>query len=206
MKQKRITVAITGASGVQYGLRLLELLLQADCMVHLLISQPGQVVIGMETDLKLPGRSKDIERVLRERFQAKDQQLSVHGQQHWTAPIASGSGVADAMVICPCTTGTLAAVATGQSRSLLERAADVSLKERKPLILVVRETPFSTIHLQNMLTLSQAGAVIMPANPGFYQQPQNIDDLIDFMVARVLDQLEISHSLVPAWGTAEAQE
>lgn len=205
MKQKHITVAITGASGAQYGLRLLEQLLHADCQISLLISQPGQVVIGMETELNLPGRSKDIERVLQEKFQAKPGQLQVHGQQHWTAGIASGSGVADAMVICPCTTGTLAAVATGQSRSLLERAADVSLKERKPLILVVRETPFSSIHLQNMLTLSQAGAIVMPANPGFYQQPETVEDLIDFMVARILDQLDIPQSLVPAWGTAKAE-
>ena len=183
MNKKLITLAITGASGVQYGLRLLEVLLQKQCQLSVLISQPGQVVIGMETDMKLPGRSKAIEHTLTEYYQADAGQLRVYGQQHWTAPIASGSGVADAMVICPCTTGTLAAVATGQSRNLLERAADVSLKERKPLILVVRETPFSTIHLQNMLTLSQAGAVIMPANPGFYQQPQSIDDLVDFMVA-----------------------
>ena len=202
MKNKQITLAITGASGAQYGLRLLEQLLGTDCEISLLISQPGQIVIGMETEMKLPGRSKEIERFLVERYQTKPDQLKVYGQQHWTAPIASGSGVADAMVICPCTTGTLAAVATGQSRSLLERAADVSLKEKKPLILVVRETPFSTIHLQNMLSLSEAGAVIMPANPGFYQHPKSVDDLVDFMVARVLDHLNIEHSLVPAWGTA----
>ena len=202
MISKHITLALTGASGAQYGLRLLELLLQADCRVSVLMSQPGQIVIGMETDLKLPGRSKEMERALIERYQAKPGQLHVYGQQHWTAPIASGSGVADAMVICPCTTGTLSAVATGQSRSLLERAADVTLKERKPLILVVRETPVSSIHLQNMLTLSQAGALIMPASPGFYQQPETVDDLIDFLVARVLDQLAIKHKLIPAWGEA----
>ncbi|HID83160.1 MAG TPA: UbiX family flavin prenyltransferase [Chromatiales bacterium] len=202
MTSKHITLAMTGASGAQYGLRLLELLLQADCRVSVLMSQPGQIVIGMETNLKLPGRSKEIERALIERYQAKPGQLHVYGQQHWTAPVASGSGVADAMVICPCTTGTLSAVATGQSRSLLERAADVTLKERKPLIMVVRETPVSSIHLQNMLTLSQAGAVIMPASPGFYQQPETVDDLIDFMVARVLDQLAIKHKLIPAWGEA----
>lgn len=200
MSKKHITLAMTGASGAQYGLRLLAVLLKADCRVSVLMSQPGQIVIGMETDLKLPGRSKEIERTLVKRYQSKPGQLRVYGQQHWTAPIASGSGVADAMVICPCTTGTLAAVATGQSRNLLERAADVTLKERKPLIMVVRETPFSTIHLQNMLTLSQAGAVIMPANPGFYQQPESIDDLVDFMVARMLDHLQIKHSLVPVWG------
>jgi 4-hydroxy-3-polyprenylbenzoate decarboxylase len=200
MTPQHITLAMTGASGAQYGLRLLENLLTAGKQVSLLLSQPAQIVLDMETALKLPGRSRDIEKVLAERFQSQPGQLRVYGQQHWTAPIASGSGVADAMVICPCTTGTLAAVATGQSRSLLERAADVTLKERRPMILVVRETPFSTIHLQNMLTLSQAGAVIMPANPGFYQRPQSVADLVDFMVARVLDHLRIPHKLVAPWG------
>jgi 4-hydroxy-3-polyprenylbenzoate decarboxylase len=104
------------------------------------------------------------------------------------------------MVVCPCTTGTLAAIASGQSRSLIERAADVSIKERRPLILVVRETPFSSIHLENMLRLSQAGVTIMPANPGFYYRPATVEELVDFMVARVLDHLGVSQELVPPWG------
>ena len=104
------------------------------------------------------------------------------------------------MVICPCSTGTLSAVATGASNNLIERAADVCLKERRQLILVPRETPFSTLHLQNMMTLSQMGAVILPASPGFYRQPKNIADLVDFVVARILNQLQIEHELLPRWG------
>ena len=114
--------------------------------------------------------------------------------------MASGSGVPEAMVICPCTTGTLSAVASGASNDLIERAADVVMKEGRRLILVVRETPFSQIHLENMLRLSRAGAVIMPANPGFYFNPQTVDDLVDFMVARILDQLGVEHEIGRRWG------
>jgi 4-hydroxy-3-polyprenylbenzoate decarboxylase len=191
---------MTGASGAQYGLRLLELLTQAGVELRVLISQPAQVVIGMETDFGLPARSADQERFLSERFQAAPGQISVYGREQWTAPVASGSGVSDAMVVCPCTTGTLAAIASGQSRNLIERAADVSIKERRPLILLVRETPFSSIHLENMLRLSQAGVTVMPANPGFYHQPTTVEEIIDFMVARVLDHLGVSQTLVPPWG------
>jgi 4-hydroxy-3-polyprenylbenzoate decarboxylase len=191
---------MTGASGVQYGLRLLELLTQSGVESRVLISQPAQVVIGMETDFELPGRTVDQQRVLTERFEGQAGQIRVYGREQWTAPVASGSGVSDAMVVCPCTTGTLSAIACGNSRSLIERAADVSIKERRPLILLVRETPFSSIHLENMLRLSQAGVTIMPANPGFYHRPTTIDELIDFMVARVLDHLHIEHQLVPNWG------
>jgi flavin prenyltransferase len=200
MKPERITVAMTGASGAQYGLRLLELLTQAGVELRVLISQPAQVVISMETDFGLPARPAEQERFLSERFQAVPGQISVYGREQWTAPVASGSGVSDAMVVCPCTTGTLAAIASGQSRNLIERAADVSIKERRSLILVVRETPFSSIHLENMLRLSQAGVTIMPANPGFYYQPTTVEQIIDFMVARVLDHLGVSQTLVPPWG------
>jgi 4-hydroxy-3-polyprenylbenzoate decarboxylase len=179
---------------------LLELLTQAGVQSRVLISQPAQVVIGMETDFGLPGRTADQERMLSERFQAQPGQIRVYGREQWTAPVASGSGVSDAMVVCPCTTGTLSAIACGNSRSLIERAADVSIKERRPLVLVLRETPFSSIHLENMLRLSQAGVTIMPANPGFYHRPTTIDELIDFMVARVLDHLQIEQRLVPTWG------
>jgi len=200
MKPERITVAMTGASGAQYGLRLLEFLTQAGVELRVLISQPAQVVIGMETDFGLPARPAEQERFLSERFQAESGQISVYGREQWTAPVASGSGVSDAMVVCPCTTGTLAAIASGQSRNLIERAADVSIKERRSLILVVRETPFSSIHLENMLRLNQAGVTIMPANPGFYHQPNTVEQIIDFMVARVLDHLGVSQTLVPPWG------
>jgi 4-hydroxy-3-polyprenylbenzoate decarboxylase len=200
MKQSAITLAITGASGAMYGLRLLEQLIVAKQTVYLLVSAPAQIVIGMETDFKLPSRPLDMQAVLTERYQAKPGQLQVFGREQWTAPIASGSAVPRAMVICPCTSGTLAAIANGLSRSLIERSADVVLKERRLLILVHRETPLSAIHLENMLRLTQLGTLILPANPGFYHHPQTINDLVDFIVARILDHLEITHSLLPAWG------
>lgn len=197
---------MTGASGAQYGLRLLECLLQSGCQVYLLLSRPAQVVINTETDLKLPGRAKAIQAYFETLYSAQAGQLQVFEREQWAAPIASGSGVADATVVCPCTTGTLSAIAQGSSRSLLERAADVALKERKKLILVVRETPFSEIHLENMLKLARMGVIIMPANPGFYQRPHSIQELIDFMVARVLDHLEIPQRLMPRWGEPVAQD
>ncbi|BCU07385.1 flavin prenyltransferase UbiX [Allochromatium tepidum] len=197
---RTITLAFTGASGAHYGLRLLECLIRAEVRVYLLISQAAQVVIKMETGLDLPARSGEAESFLSERFQAAPGQLRVFGRQEWTAPVASGSHPAEAMVVCPCTTGTLGRLAAGLSSCLIERAADVSLKERRPLILVVRETPFSTIHLENMLRLAQAGATIMPANPGFYGNPSRVEDIVDFMVARVLDHLGVAHTLVKRWG------
>jgi len=201
MTNKTITLIMTGASGAQYGLRLLEELVKADVSVSLLLSRPAQIVIQMETNLNLPSRSAEIETFLSERFSAQPEQIKVYEREQWMAPIASGSGVADATIVCPCTTGTLSAIAVGSSKNLLERAADVALKERKKLILVIRETPLSDIHLENMLKLSRMGVIIMPANPGFYHQPESIDDLVDFMVARILDHLEIKHELIPAWGS-----
>jgi 4-hydroxy-3-polyprenylbenzoate decarboxylase len=199
-KTESITLAMTGASGAQYGLRLLELLLAQDIHVDLMFSQAAKVVIGMETTLDLSARPAEAEKYLSACFDAKQGQLCVYGEKQWTAPMASGSGVNKAMLVCPCTTGTLAAAATGQSRSLIERAIDVTLKERKQLMLVVRETPFSEIHLENMLKLSRMGAIIMPANPGFYHHPESVDDIVNFMVARILDQLEVPHNLIPRWG------
>jgi len=196
----RIALAITGASGAQYALRLLECLLEAGCHVYLLISKPGQIVIGMDTELKLPGRTADIQNFFEQRHPDAPGRLEVLGLDQWTAPLASGSGVPDAMVVCPCTTGTLAALAAGHCTSLLERAADVVLKERRKLIVMPREMPFSEIHLENMLRLARAGAVIMPPNPGFYHHPAGIDDLVDFVVARVLDHLGVEQQLTPRWG------
>lgn len=203
MDNNLIALAMTGASGAQYGLRLLEFLLKAERRVHLMLSKPAQLVINMETDLKLPGRLQDVEQLLSERYAAQAGQLRVYGPEQWTAPMASGSGGGRAMVICPCSMATLAAVAVGASRSLIERAADVMLKEQRKLILVPRETPFSVLHLQNMLTLARLGVVILPANPGFYHLPARVEDLVDFIVARVLDHLDIPHTLVPRWGEAE---
>jgi len=200
MAIKTLTVAITGASGIQYGLRLLEVLAQSKIQLRVLISRPAQVVATMETDLDLPGQTGEQEAFLTEYCKAEPGQIQVYGREQWSAPVASGSGVSDAMVVCPCTTGTLSSLATGASRSLIERAGDVSIKERKPMILVVRETPFSSIHLENMLRLSQAGVTIMPANPGFYHRPEQVEDLIDFMVARILEHLDIPQELMPRWG------
>jgi len=199
-KQTPVILALTGASGVQYALRLLECLLDAGTPVYLMVSKAAQIVLSMETELNVPAKSADMARFFTELYQAEAGQLSVFSQEQWTAPIASGSHKAKSMVVCPCTTGTLAAIANGNSDNLLERAADVMLKERRQLIMVVRETPFSHIHLENMLRLSQAGATIMPANPGFYHKPESLDDIIDFMVSRILDHLNISHNLLPRWG------
>lgn len=195
-----ISLAITGASGIAYALRLLECLIGAGERVYVMISPAGQMVAGMESDLKLTGRAMDMQRQLAERFGAAPGQLSVFGNDQWTAPVASGSGVPRAMVVCPCTTGTLAAIAAGTSDNLIERAADVVLKEQRKLILVPRETPLSVIHLENMLRLARMGAIVLPANPGFYHHPERIEDLVDFVVARILDHLEIEHRLLPRWG------
>jgi flavin prenyltransferase len=191
---------MTGASGAGYGLRLIECLLAAEVRVYLLISQAGQVVLRMEAGIEVPSQPAEAERFFSARFNAEPGQLRVFGRQQWTAPVASGSNPPQAMVICPCTSGTVGRIAAGLSDSLIERAADVALKERRPLILVVRETPFSTIHLENMLRLANAGATIMPASPGFYGRPASLTDIIDFMVARVLDHLAIEHALTARWG------
>jgi len=195
-----ISLAITGASGVQYGFRLLEMLLQKNHTVYLMVSKAAKVVIGLETDIKLPSRSKDMQKFLTEQFQCKKDQLHVFGEDEWTAPTASGGGLVDAMVVCPCSMGALSAIATGASNNLIERSADVMLKERRKLILVPRETPYSDIHLENMLKLSRMGAVMLCANPGFYNKAETIDDLIDFVVAKVLDQLSVEHDMQPRWG------
>jgi len=195
-----ISLAITGASGVQYGFRLLEMLLLNDITVYLMVSKAAQVVIGMETDMQLPGRCRDMQQFLIDEYQCYDDQLQVFGEDEWTAPTASGGGLVDAMVVCPCSMGALSAIATGASNNLIERSADVILKERRKLILVPRETPYSDIHLENMLKLSRMGAVMLCANPGFYNRAETIDDLIDFVVAKILDQLNVLHDLQPRWG------
>ena len=195
MNNTAIAVAWTGASGIQYGIRLLEELLKAQRKVYLLYSQAAQIVAQMETDLELPSRAQETQELLCERYGVSGDQLQVFGRQQWTAPVASGSNPPGAMVICPCTSGTLATVANGVCDDLIDRSADVMLKERRKLIIVVRETPHSTIQLENMLKLATAGATIMPANPGFYFNPQSVDEIIDFMVARILDHLGVENSL-----------
>ena len=195
-----VTLALSGASGMAYGLRLLECLLAADMRVYLLVSQAAHLVAKQEFGVALPARASDLEKQLSEGLNARDGQLHVFGREDWNAPVASGSNPADAMVVCPCSMGTLAAIAHGLSDNLIERAADVMLKEQRKLILVPREAPFSTLHLENMLKLSKMNAVILPANPGFYHHPQTVEAIIDFIVARILDQLGIQHTLMERWG------
>jgi flavin prenyltransferase len=197
---KTIALAFTGASGMPYGVRLLQCLLGADVHVYLLYSQAAQIVARQEMDLALPARPRDAEAFFAARFASKPGQLRAFGREEWFAPVASGSNPPDAMVVCPCTMGTLAAIANGLSDNLIERAADVMLKEARKLVLVPRETPLSAIHLENMLRLARAGAVVLPANPGFYHHPRSLDDIVDFVVARVLDQLNIQHQLMARWG------
>lgn len=198
--KETITLAITGASGAQYGLRLLQCLLQADKRVFVMISRAAQVVINTETDLKMPGTPADQEQFLSQLYDAKPDQLKVFGREQWMAPVASGSGAPSKMVVCPCSTGSLSAIATGASNNLIERAADVALKERRQLIMVPREAPYSEIHLEHMLKLTRMGVVIIPASPGFYNRPDSVQDMIDFVVARILNQLNIEQQLLPRWG------
>ena len=195
-----VTVALTGASGAQYGLRLIECLVAAEHEVWVMISKAAHMVIATETDARLPAQPARLAEALIARSDAADGQIRCFGREDWMAPVASGSGASTAMVICPCSTGTLSAVATGASNNLIERAADVALKERRPLILVPREAPLSAIHLEHMLALTRHGAVILPAAPGFYHRPTRVEAMIDFIVARILNQLGIEHRLMPRWG------
>ena len=201
MPPRSLTLALTGASGLPYGLRLLDCLLDHDLEVRLLYSQAAQIVAQQELGLRLASRPDEARTALLAWMQRPDDvRLRVFGREEWFAPVASGSNPSDAMVICPCTTGTLAAIAHGLSDNLIERAADVSLKEGRKLVLVPRETPLSVIHLENMLTLARAGAVILPPAPGFYTHPRTVADMVDFVVARILDQLGLPHQLQPRWG------
>ncbi len=199
----RITLALTGASGMPYALRLLEQLLVAGAGVDLLISNAALVVLATESEVRLTGGPKAQQAILCQRYGVTETQLRVYGKEAWFAPAASGSNPARAMVVCPCSMGTLSAIACGASNNLIERAADVMLKERRPLILVPRESPLSAIHLENMLKLSRLGVTIMPAAPGFYHRPQSVAELVDFMVGRLLDHLGIEHRLLRRWGEGE---
>ena len=189
-----IVFAITGASGAPYAVRLLEQLVVARRSVQLIVSGHGLRLLRTETQI-------DSVRALRERVGSKayDRFVTTYDDGDRGAAPASGSALTSGMVVCPCSMGTLSAISTGASRSLIERAADVALKERRRLVLVTRETPLSAIHLANMLRVTRAGAVVMPAAPGFYHAPASIGDLVDFIVARVLDHLGVSHELGRRW-------
>lgn len=198
--QQTITLAMTGASGAPYGLRLLQCLLAADCRVYLMLSRAAEVVISTETSLVLPDDLEEQQEFLAERYGAEPEQLIVLEREDWFSPVASGSSSPTTMVVCPASGGTLSAIACGASNNLIERAADVALKERRKLILVPREAPYSQIHLENMLRLTRMGATIIPASPGFYHRPRMIEDLVDFIVARILDQCGIEQDIMPRWG------
>ena len=196
---KNIVVGITGASGSIYGLRLIAELLRAQHQVTVLVTNAGCQVTAFETDLTLADDVQQCRSQLNSYF-GVDSNLSYFSQSDFFAPVASGSSAPDAVVICPCSMGTAGRIAAGLSDNLLERVADVALKERKKLLLVPRETPFNRIHLENLLRLTDAGAQILPAMPAFYQQPQTIDDLVDFVVGKALDALGVEHALFKRWG------
>ncbi|RWU09001.1 UbiX family flavin prenyltransferase [Pseudidiomarina gelatinasegens] len=203
MAQSSVTLAITGASGAPYAVRLLECLLAQNQQVHLLMSSAARVVFATEIDWQLPAAPKAMAKAMQERFGVSAEQLHVYGKEEWFSPVASGSAAPTKMVVCPCSTGTLSAIAHGASDNLIERAADVVMKERGQLILLPREMPLSAIHLENMYKLAQLGVTIMPAAPGFYHQPKSINDLVDFVVARILDHLGLEQTLQPRWGYGE---
>ncbi len=197
---KQIALAITGASGAPYSKRLLGVLLAQGITVHLMISAAGRILLADELNWKLPARASDVHKQLVAEFDCADDLLHVYGEQQWSSPLASGSHRVPTMIVCPCTMGTLSSIAVGSSDNLINRAADVMIKEQRKLILVPRETPFSAIHLENMLKLSRIGVCILPPSPGFYFNPNSVDEIIDFVVAKILDQAGIEHHLMPRWG------
>jgi 4-hydroxy-3-polyprenylbenzoate decarboxylase len=188
-------MAITGASGAPYAIRLLEQLLVAGRRVSLIVSSHGFRLLHTESDIADIGALRAV--VGGEAF---DRLVTVYDDADRGAAPASGSSLSGGMVVCPCSMGTLAGIAAGASRSLVERAADVALKERRPLLLVTRETPLSLVHLENMRRVTLAGAVVMPAAPGYYHRPARVSDLVDFIVARALDHLGVPNALAPRWG------
>jgi flavin prenyltransferase len=202
--KETITLAVTGASGAQYAVRLLETLVAGGYQVYMMVSKAAHIVIATETEHKWPAQAAQLEEALQAQFGAVDGQIKVFGKEDWMAPVASGSGAPSKMVVCPCSTGSLSAIACGASNNLIERAADVALKERRQLILVPREAPYSEVHLEHMLKLTRMGAVIIPASPGFYHKPESVDDLVDFIVARILSQLGIEQTLLSKWGADRA--
>lgn len=185
-------VAITGASGAPYAVRLLEVLAREKVALHLIVSRHGWRLLEHETNI-------ESETALRAATGGDWSSVTLHDDADRGARPASGSARAAGMVICPCSMGTVAAVAHGTSRSLVERAADVTLKERRPLILVPRETPVSVVHLRNLLTVSEAGATVLPAAPGFYHRPSSVEEMVDFIVQRVLDHMHVGIDLIGRW-------
>ncbi|GKU79543.1 UbiX family flavin prenyltransferase [Paenibacillus sp. L3-i20] len=198
VKQKRWVVGITGASGSIYGIRLVEQLLQQQYLVHLVVTEAGWRVLKEEMGWETVRRSETLERRFGQHI--TDGNLIYHPNGDIGASIASGSFRVEGMLIVPCSMGTLSSIAHGSSNNLLTRAADVMLKEGRKLLLVPRETPLHVIHLENMLTLAKLGVRIVPAMPAFYYKPQSMDEMINFLVGKVLDSIDIDHDLYRRWG------
>jgi 4-hydroxy-3-polyprenylbenzoate decarboxylase len=194
------TIAITGASGAPYGMRVLQTLIKGGHNVYLTITGDGLNILNDETGLMLKGSETDIQFTLEKHLEAKEGQLRYFGEDNMYAPIASGSAKVDGMVVIPCSMKALSSIANGFASNLIERAADVTIKEKRKLIIVPRETPLSTIHLRNMLALSEIGCHIIPAMPAFYHHPEKLQDMIDFIAGRVLDALGVENDLSPRWG------
>ncbi|MGY4690113.1 UbiX family flavin prenyltransferase [Salibacterium sp. K-3] len=195
--EKTFTIAITGASGAVYGVRVTEELLRQGHRIHFLVSEAGWQVFREELLLDTSDRHECIKQLFPE---TGSSQLTVHGLQDFKAPIASGSYHTDGMIVVPCSMGTLSKIANGVSGNLIERTADVQLKERRPLLLVPRETPLHGIHLENLMKVEKNGALIVPAMPGFYHLPETKEDLIRFVTGKILDSLRVDHALFTRWG------
>jgi 4-hydroxy-3-polyprenylbenzoate decarboxylase len=195
-----LVVAVTGASGAVYAVRLLEVLLQGSSEVHLMISPSGAAVLKQELDRTVSLERFDPRAIVPNVTEEAATRLRYHHYEDLFAPLASGSFLTGGMVVCPCSGSTLSGIAHGASNNLIQRAADVHLKERRKLILVPRETPLSVIQLDNMRRAAEAGAVMLPAMPGWYHGVKSVQDLVDFVVARILDQLGVPHALMRRWG------
>lgn len=193
----RIFVAMTGASGAAYGVGLVHALLEAGVDVHLCVSRAARQVLAVEMEVPVDSTAFDPAPFVPPGARAP---LRYHSPRDLKAPVASGSFLTGGVVVCPCSMGTLGRIAAGLSRNLIERAADVALKERRPLVLVPRETPLSLVHLRNMVTVTEAGATVLPAMPGFYHRPRSVEDLVTFVVGKILDRLGITHPRAPRWG------
>lgn len=199
-RSEEIIIAITGASGGAYGLRLIQRLANARTAMHVLLSDAARVVLQQECDLSLPASREHHAAALADRLKVDPEQLRCPELNDWFSPAASGSSGIRRMVIVPCSMGTLGRIAGGMSDNLIERAADVILKERRQLILVPRETPLSSIHLENMLKLARMGTTMIPAMPGFYHRPESVEALVDFVVDRIIDQLQLANPEARRWG------
>jgi 4-hydroxy-3-polyprenylbenzoate decarboxylase len=195
------TIAISGASGAPYALRLLQALIKGGHSIYLTISEDGLSILNEEAGMMLKGSETDIQFALQKHLEAKEDQMSYFDEDNMYAPIASGSVKVDAMVVIPCSMKALASISHGFASNLIERAADVMLKEKRKLIIVPRETPLSAIHLRNMLALAEAGCHVIPAMPAFYHHPKRVSDMVDFVVGRVLDSMGVENDLSPRWGS-----